>query len=261
MESLKHRLSTAVLLGTLTLGNVYAATLFVDDAGGFNTAISGSTFAGTEDWESSTLTSNNLSTFSGPLAPGVSNGPFPSGTNVATGLTVQENSNAGMPATTTAPGNLVTASAGLSGTPTDQVSTQTTTIPVSFDMLFGLANTFAVSFNPLVFDVNATAGAGLFNIRVFDKSNALIFSQDSINAAAFTNPTTLIGVVAMPGEDIGRINLFGTGNIVGGGSIQFTGADNISVYTVQPVPVPAAVWLFGSALFGMAGFRRQTRSS
>jgi hypothetical protein len=37
----------------------------------------------------------------------------------------------------------------------------------------------------------------------------------------------------------------------------FSGASD--TFTVSPVPVPAAVWLFGSALLGLAGFGRHSR--
>ena len=35
---------------------------------------------------------------------------------------------------------------------------------------------------------------------------------------------------------------------------------DLSITAVQPVPVPAAAWLFGSALVGLAGFKRKQRS-
>lgn len=43
-----------------------------------------------------------------------------------------------------------------------------------------------------------------------------------------------------------------------GGYIIDAGIDNwaVSINTVNPVPVPAALWLFGTALFGLAGLRR-----
>jgi len=45
------------------------------------------------------------------------------------------------------------------------------------------------------------------------------------------NPTTVIGIIATEGDDIGRINIFATSF-----EDQFTGADNISVFTgVVPV--------------------------
>jgi hypothetical protein len=70
--------------------------------------------------------------------------------------------------------------------------------------------------------------------------------MDNISVAAFTNPTTFVGVVAMPGENIGRINLFATSVGAAMDSTQlFTGADNIGVY----VPEPSSFLLVG--LLGM----------
>ena len=47
-----------------------------------------------------------------------------------------------------------------------------------------------------------------------------------------------------------------------GGTANFTGYDNITFGSVtpdiSPVPLPAAAWLFGSALLGFAGFKRRT---
>ena len=57
--------------------------------------------------------------------------------------------------------------------------------------------------------------------------------------------------------DIGLWN--GTDDIVlsnfwpGGGAIS-----HIAIYGVSPIPVPAAVWLFGTALIGFIGFSRRT---
>jgi hypothetical protein len=256
-------LSAWVLLLTFA-SPASAVLLFVDNEAAYNAAVAALTFAGTEDFESSTL-GPNLATnnFTDPLAPGVANGPFPTGTNPATGLTVQSNTLAGMPVMVSPRGlfGLGTASAGFFGTPTDQVSNSA--VGDSFDMLFGLTNTFAVSFNPLVFDQAATAGVGAFDIRVFDTSNTLILGPTQITAAAFTNPTTHVGIVAMAGEDIGRINLFGTGSIAGGGTVDFTGADNINVYTagqVTPpptIPEPATLALFGLGLAGLGFSRRR----
>lgn len=44
-------------------------------------------------------------------------------------------------------------------------------------------------------------------------------------------------------------------------AIQFTGAGGFEmVVDVQPVPVPAAVWLFGTGLLGLIGFSRRKRA-
>ena len=213
------------------------ATFFVDDAAGFSAAVGGLTFEGTEDFESSTLAAGMIVSIDDSLAPGVPSTPgvppvFPTGTNVAVGLTVQSNTLGAMPATPSPRGNsgLATASIGLSGTPTDQVSASQ--FGDSFDMLFGLTATDAVAFTPLVFDSTATDTAGTAGVRVFDTAGVLIGSLDNIPVATFTNPTTMVGVVAMPGEDIGRINIFATSVGAETNLTQIvSGADNINVYT------------------------------
>lgn len=237
-----------------------AAVIFVDTQAAFTTSVAGLINQGTEDFESSTLAPNSIVAFTDPLAPGVANAPFPNGTLIALGLTIQSNNLGGAPATVSAGGWLATASAGYASTPTNQVSSNN--LGHSFDMIFGLGNTTAVSFNPLVFDANATNGPGTLQIRVFDHANNLIASQDGIAAAAYGNPTTFIGVVAGPAETIGRVNVFGTGNIQGGGVIEYTGADNITVYTAAPqtqpqVAEPATMFLLGGALVAMS-LRRWT---
>ena len=249
-----------VLLGCSSTS--WAAIIFVDDPTGFNTAVAsaGLGFAGLEDWESSNLAPSSITSVSDPLAPGVLNGPFLTGTNPATGLTAQSNTLGGMPNVPSPGSGLATASAGYFGTPDDQVSNSG---PGSFDMIFGLANTTAVTFNPLVFDDAASGNAGTATIRIFDTSNVLIGSSIDVPVAGFMTPAsfTSIGVVAMFGEDIGRINVFATSV-----DDNFSGADNINVYTgvvpdpnpptgVVPEPSTIAIW----SLLGLVGAGVQRR--
>ena len=37
--------------------------------------------------------------------------------------------------------------------------------------------------------------------------------------------------------------------------------DNFSAYSVSPIPVPAAVWLFGTALIGLVGFSKRRKAA
>jgi hypothetical protein len=60
--------------------------------------------------------------------------------------------------------------------------------------------------------------------------------------------------VDMWGTDIGDDTGAGPPFNVGGGQIQF----NITVSSVSAVPVPAAFWLFGTALIGFVGMSRRT---
>jgi hypothetical protein len=58
----------------------------------------------------------------------------------------------------------------------------------------------------------------------------------------------------------GGIILTGTGFTSWVTSFQNASSTGMSdTFTVSPVPVPAAVWLFGSALLGLAGFGRHSR--
>ncbi len=167
-------------------------------------------------------------------------------------MTVQSNTLGGAPSNPSPQGGigLATASQGFFGTPTDQVSSNNG--GHSFDMIFGLPNTVAMSFNPLVFDFDATDAAGTADIRIYDALGNLGPAVQSINVASFTNPTTFFGVVAMPGDFIGRINIHATS--VGADtnlSNLISGADNIDVYT--PVPEPSLGLLLGISLVGLVG--------
>ncbi|MCB1041629.1 MAG: hypothetical protein KDC35_01735 [Acidobacteria bacterium] len=221
------KIAIAGLIGTTSFGGV---SFFVNDIPGFDTARGSTVLAGTEDFESSTLGPNMIATLPDPLAPGVANTPFPTGTNPATGMTVQTNSLGGAPASPMPGGFLATASVGLLGTPTDQVSTSTP-LDASFDMIFALPQTRAVRFIPLVFDDASSGNPGTATIRVYDSSNVLLGTLTDVAVAGFMNPTTVIGVVATGGDDIGRINIFATTAID-----NYSGADDIFVYTGN-VPV------------------------
>jgi hypothetical protein len=237
----------------------WATLVFINDAAGFNAAIAGYGLLGTENFESSTLGAGMITSFNDPLAPGVANSPFPSGTNPATGLTVQSNTLGGSP-TTVSPrgfGGLATASAGYAGTPTDQISSN---FPGdSFDMRFGLTSTTAVSFTPLVFTTTSDpAAAGTANLRVYDKMNALIASMDNIPVAVYTNPTTVIGIVAMTGEDIGRINLFTTSYGTSTTTSDFVaGADDVSVFAA--IPETSSYLFLGTVGSVVIGYRLVTK--
>lgn len=220
-----------VVIGSLWAFGSQAGVVFFGNSGSFTTARGTTVFQATEDFESSSLADNDVQFIDDPLEPGVANGPFGSGTNPATGLTVQSNASGNTPDNPNPHGTdgMVTASAGIAGTPSDQVGNRLANH--SFDMIFGLAQTRAVSFNPLVFDATSSGDAGTATIRVYSTSNVLLGTLVDAAVAGFTNPTTFIGVVATGGDEIGRINIVATST-----GDEFTGADNISVYT-GPVPV------------------------
>lgn len=99
--------------------------------------------------------------------------------------------------------------------------------------------------------VNAN-GSG---ISIVDSSGsiALFFTEDEIGTTFDVDATllTIIGLIAEGfGEDPTGIAIADFSNSA---TFSFTGG-----IAVAPVPVPAAVWLLGSALIGLVGIRRRT---
>ena len=82
------------------------------------------------------------------------------------------------------------------------------------------------------------------------RSAAYTFSDDLSSIAAINNVTNLF--FRLVDADTTAAN----GGTVGSGGTDRV--DNVLV-TASPVPVPAALWLLGSGLFGFAGLRRRAR--
>ncbi|MEQ1559905.1 MAG: hypothetical protein ABL933_13320 [Methyloglobulus sp.] len=123
--------------------------------------------------------------------------------------------------------------------------------------------------------------AGSFS---FKETNNSIFSLDSLDAGiAFNEFPSKTGSVVVTGyqqgggvltqtlslDSIYQNYVFGWANLLfvdvsENSGFGFVAFDNINVTApeINPVPVPAAVWLFGSALTGLLGFgkRKQTRA-
>ena len=177
-----------------------------------------------------------------PLVPGVANGPYPTRSNLPTGVTAQSNTN-GNSAT---PGvadvvvlnpngldGLVATSAGFFGTPSDQLSHN---FPQhSLDLLFSVPVVeplVAVELAPLFFDsitFNQNATGAIF-VEVYDPSNIFLGDTIVFNVDYGANTALeFIGIEATGTDDIGRINLSD-----GNGTFHQAGADNIGVYTAQP---------------------------
>lgn len=226
-------LATASLLALGATAAAQAGVVFyVADPTGFaagRQALS-PVYAGTENFESSTLAANTIQQFNDPLTPGVANGAFPAGTATAPGVTVQSNTLGGNPTAPAAHGSngLSTASAGYSGTPTDQVSNNWQAD--SFDVILAppLGSALAVGLTPLYFDSAAatpTSNAGSLTVRVYN-GNTLLGTQviSGINYSQ-SQPSQFLGMVATDGDVITRINLW-DGNV----SSHWQGADDIAVY-------------------------------
>jgi hypothetical protein len=262
---MKTHAAILLFLTTIALTSpAHAGILFfVNDSAGFSTASSGFVFLGTEDWEQSTLAPNSLTSISDPLAPGVANGPFPTGSQLAAGVTAQANTlgSAGITTSPRGANAISVASAGFAGTPTDQISSN---IPNdSLDLLINPSGSYsgAVSLNPLYFDLAATTSTsnpGSVVITVYDKSNVLLGTQimNSVDYSA----GAFLGMVSTAGSDIGRINLWASTNPTN----SVAGADNINVFgaaNVAAVPEPSsAVLMLGLGTVGLLTRLRRRRS-
>ena len=99
--------------------------------------------------------------------------------------------------------------------------------------------------NSIGFDADFGADSGNSSDEgIFDEGESL-----TILVKAFEYDRILSALNGTSGEDF-AIGLH-VGSLVGGESESF-------VTTVSPVPLPASVWLFGSALLGFIGFSRRT---
>ena len=138
--------------------SVFAApTIFVNDEIGFDAQVLAQSLAlaGTEDWESSTLPPNTLTVIPDLIQPGVPHMFLPGGTNPATGMTVQTNTNSsgGNDLSPRLGDSLAISSPPFQGTPTDQLSTAFGVD--GLDLLFN-PGVMAVSLTPLFVDLNNT---------------------------------------------------------------------------------------------------------
>jgi hypothetical protein len=222
----------------------------------FGTAVSSLALLGIEDFESSTLAPGSLMFVSDPLQPGIAKSVFPNGTNVVLGMSVQANTLGSSPVSPSprlAGDALATASAGWIGTPTDQISTNHA--GDSIDLIFSTA-VKAVGLAPLFFNFNANSATdipGTIRYEVFNSANVSLTSGTLANVDYSQN--AFLGFATTGLDDIARINLFAVKALPN--DELYVGVDDIRVYTA--VPVPAAAWLFVSAL-GLSGFRRPSGS-
>ena len=224
-----------------------AAVIFIDDIPGYNAATLGLQILGTEDFENNTAGAGGFDVFGDPLAPGIANARFPSGTLAALGMTVQSNSLGSNP-TVPSPhgGSGLQLLAGSFGAATDQVFNNQQ--QHSFDMLFANPTTSAVSFNPLISSVAGNVTNGTATIRVFDQSNNLIGQSNNVPVVNFQNPTTFIGVVGTAGDLIGRINVDATS-----AAHVWAGADNV---TVAAVPEPSSFLFLALVVLSIGAWKK-----
>ncbi len=237
MKLIRPLIAASVVALCLARPSRAAVVFYVNDQAGFNAAVASFTPAGTEDFEGSTLAAASITTLNDPLAPGVANAPFPSGTTLGPGVTVQSNTLGGS-ATTLSPrgvGGLATASAGYFGTPTDQVSNNREAD--SFDLTFAPANgqyVRAVAMAPLYFDsaaTSATSNPGTLRVRVYGADQTTLLGEQTIGAVNYSG-SSFLGIVTSGGDVIGRINVWDLD-----AALHFQGADNIAVHTSVVAPV------------------------
>ena len=125
-------------------------------------------------------------------------------------------------------------------------------ITVTFDMRGSLTGAGCVVFVELFSELS---GGGTSKAEIF--TNGPLFPNDPVNWSSFVWNTTL-------GPDVsGGVTLqlkSSCGPVAGCGvDVQF---DNITISTdVSAVPVPAAVWLFGSGLVGLVGVARRKKAA
>ncbi len=91
---------------------------------------------------------------------------------------------------------------------------------------------------------------GEFSIVVPDDGNLLIVLKDKNDGSGY-HWYYFSGLT--PGLNTGSV--WNTENAFGGNNIS-----HLTAYTTQVVPVPAAVWLFGSGLLGLVGIARRKRT-
>lgn len=104
------------------------------------------------------------------------------------------------------------------------------------------------------FDIgNFGSAVTLPSVTVTDGNGAILFSQSDISllAAGVPHLTFNLGGAVVANELTLLINTSGLG-----GNSDNIGLDNVQFSQVAAVPIPAAVWLLGSAL-GMLGWRRR----
>ena len=136
---------------------------------------------------------------------------------------------------------------------------------------FGIFGDFGFGSNPFVdFDIAASAGTTLMSTGLPGSTVELTLSE-------------VVAVLPVSGEINGAVDYAGLGNLtingsestevfwqynVSGGSVGInidtagqSSADFIAIVgQAAAVPVPAAVWLFGSALVGLAGVSRKQKN-
>ena len=118
-----------------------------------------------------------------------------------------------------------------------------TSVSILFDAPFGS------TISSISFAVGAYTGGSM--LEIFDVGGAtLLLAALVINSTVA--PTDFYSTIS--GNGIGGFRIFANSQIEGN-----TNIDSITLMTnpIPTVPVPAAIWLFGTAIMGMVGFNRR----
>lgn len=217
---------------------------FVNDPGGFTAATTENAFIAGENWESSTLAPGGSTILNDPLRPGVTNGVFLTGSNVAAGITAQSNTNRINPAVASprGAGGLIATALGFLGIPSDQLSPNF--FGDSFDLIIHPAGgtVGAVSLSPLFFDSAASSStsiAGTVIVRIYNDLDVLLGTQ--VLTGVDFSQAAYLGILTTGGDTLRRINL-ATNNVN-----STAAADDILVFAV-PEPTSALQIMTGLAL-------------
>lgn len=125
--------------------------------------------------------------------------------------------------------------------------TSSSTGPKDFSLQYSTDGTHFSTFNSYSVLGNGTSPNASWS-SAGARNSVYSFSDDLSSITAINNVSSLF--FRLVDADTSAIN---------GGSVASTGTDRVDnvLVTASPVPLPAAVWLLGSGLFGLAGLRKR----
>ncbi len=118
---------------------------------------------------------------------------------------------------------------------------------------------FVFGVSKIISDIGINIGVGSGHAQAYDGIDVLIWSDAAGADGGFKLLSTLGGKITL-GFELTRLAVFGSMSAYYTdymGKIGTTSHDALYVAGINAVPIPAAVWLFGSALLGLTGLRRR----